>query len=178
MHPPLIPALKPGDAAPDFTAAGSLGGKLHLPSQGFAEKGPVVGYFLPPAPIPALRSGSAYFCPTSPINRQRRRHIVAYPRRSGPVEAILRDPKFCAGKFPHRLGRRHQDRAVFMNLNVTPPLLRQRMVNQTESPTPSSSASPWDRKDGKISRCAVSRRPTAYRRPHVDKSSGDGTCNK
>src|SRR5258706_12311104 len=47
---PALAALKTGDAAPDFTASGSLGGKaftFHLKDA--LKKGPVVAYFYPSA---------------------------------------------------------------------------------------------------------------------------------
>src|ERR1051325_6883839 len=99
---PALAALKTGDAAPDFTANGSLGGKpftFHLKDA--LKKGPVVVYFYPSAytggcdleahtfaeQSDKFATGGATTLGVSADNLDRLHQFSA-------------DPKFCAGKFP------------------------------------------------------------------------------
>ena len=89
---PAFAALKVGDTAPDFTAAGSLGGKdFTFNLKDALKKGPVVVYFYPSRLYRRLRPGSPYLRRTGrQVRRRRRHHHRRVGRRSGPAESVLR----------------------------------------------------------------------------------------
>jgi len=119
---PASAALKVGDTAPDFTAAGSLGGKriaFHLADA--LKKGPVVLYFYPSAytggcdleahtfasEADKFAAAGATIIGVSADNLERLRKFSA-------------DPNFCAGKFSI-LSDESTKVAASYALHVTPP---------------------------------------------------------
>jgi peroxiredoxin len=99
---PAFAALKPGDMAPDFTAAGSLGGKdfnFHLKDA--LKKGPVVVYFYPSAYTGGCDLEAHTFAEQSDKFAAAGATIIGVSADDlGRLKQFSADPKFCAGKFP------------------------------------------------------------------------------
>jgi len=99
---PALAALKPGDAAPLFTAPASLAGKeFQYSLQDSLKKGPVVVYFYPSA----YTQGCNVQARTFSVNQEKfaaaGASIVGVSLDS--IERLNKfsaDPEFCAGKFP------------------------------------------------------------------------------
>ncbi len=102
MASPAFAALKPGDMAPDFTAAGSLGGKpftFHLKDA--LKKGPVVVYFYPSAYTGGCDLEAHTFAEQSDKFASAGASIIGVSADSlDRLHQFSADPKFCAGKFP------------------------------------------------------------------------------
>jgi thioredoxin-dependent peroxiredoxin len=133
MASPAFAALKPGDAAPDFTAAGSLGGKdftFHLKDA--LKKGPVVVYFYPSAYTGGCDLEAHTFAEQSDKFASAGATIVGVSADDlGRLKQFSADPKFCAGKFPIASDADTKI-AQSYDLNVTPPRAGAKDVNQTE----------------------------------------------
>ena len=130
---PAFAALKVGDAAPDFTAAGSLGGKdvsFHLKDA--LKKGPVVVYFYPSAYTGGCDLQARTFAEESDKFTAAGASIIGV---SGDTLERLQkysaDPKFCAGKFPIASDADTKIAQSYA-LNVTPPRAGAKDVNQIE----------------------------------------------
>ena len=99
---PAFAALKAGDTAPDFTAAGSLGGKdftFNLKSA--LKKGPVVVYFYPSAYTGGCDLEAHTFAEQSDKFAAAGATIIGVSADDlGRLHQFSADPKFCAGKFP------------------------------------------------------------------------------
>ncbi|HWA68248.1 MAG TPA: peroxiredoxin [Rhizomicrobium sp.] len=99
---PALAALKPGDAAPDFTAQGSLGGKpftFHLKDA--LKKGPVVVYFYPSAYTGGCDLEAHTFAEQSGKFASAGAQILGVSADSlDRLKVFSADPNFCAGKFP------------------------------------------------------------------------------
>jgi len=98
---PAFAALKVGDAAPDFTAAGSLGGKdvnFHLKDA--LKKGPVVVYFYPSAYTGGCDLQARTFAEESDKFAAAGASIIGVSGDTlDRLQKYSADPKFCAGKF-------------------------------------------------------------------------------
>jgi thioredoxin-dependent peroxiredoxin len=133
MAAPASAALKVGDTAPDFTAAGSLGGKpitFHLAEA--LKKGPVVLYFYPSAytngcdleahtfatEADKFAAAGATIIGVSADNLQRLTQFSA-------------DPNFCASAFPIASDENTKIAASYA-LHVTPPKQDARDVRGVE----------------------------------------------
>src|SRR5690242_21849082 len=98
---PAFAALKVGDAAPDFTAAGSLGGKdFSFNLKTALAKGPVVVYFYPAA----YTGGCDLEAHTFATEKDKFTHagatIIGVSADSiARLNQFSSDPKYCAGKF-------------------------------------------------------------------------------
>jgi len=99
---PALAALKPGDAAPDFTAEGSLGGKpftFHLKDA--LKKGPVVVYFYPSAYTGGCDLEAHTFAEQSDKFASAGATIIGVSADNlDRLKVFSADPNFCAGKFP------------------------------------------------------------------------------
>jgi peroxiredoxin len=99
---PALAALKPGDAAPDFTAQGSLGGKpfsFHLKEA--LKKGPVVVYFYPSAYTGGCDLEAHTFAEQSAKFAGAGAQILGVSADNlDRLKVFSADPNFCAGKFP------------------------------------------------------------------------------
>ncbi len=99
---PALAALKSGDAAPDFTAVGSLGGKaftFHLKDA--LKKGPVVVYFYPSAYTGGCDLEAHTFAESKEKFDAVGASIIGVSADSlDRLHQFSADPKFCAGKFP------------------------------------------------------------------------------
>jgi len=99
---PALAALQPGEAAPDFTLKGSLGGKdftFNLKSA--LSKGPVVVYFFPSAFTSGCDAQAHAFAEDADKFAAAGASIIGVSADS--VERLHQfsaDPNFCAGKFP------------------------------------------------------------------------------
>ena len=98
---PALAALKAGDAAPDFTASGSLGGKpftFHLKDA--LKKGPVVVYFYPSAYTGGCDLEAHTFAEESDKFKAAGATIVGVSADNlDRLKKFSADPAFCAGKF-------------------------------------------------------------------------------
>jgi thioredoxin-dependent peroxiredoxin len=130
---PAFAALNVGDAAPDFTAAGSLGGKdfsFHLKDA--LKKGPVVVYFYPSAYTGGCDLEAHTFAEQSDKFASAGATIIGVSADDlGRLKQFSADPKFCAGKFPI-VSDADTKIAQTYNLNVTPPRAGAKDVNQVE----------------------------------------------
>jgi len=119
---PAFAALKPGDAAPDFTAAGSLGGKeftFNLKSA--LMKGPVVVYFYPSAYTGGCDAEAHAFAESADKFAAAGAQIIGVSADSlERLHVFSADPEFCAGKFPIASDAQTTIAASY-NLKVTPP---------------------------------------------------------
>jgi peroxiredoxin Q/BCP len=99
---PAFAALKVGDTAPDFTAAGSLGGKdfsFHLKDA--LKKGPVVVYFYPSAYTGGCDLEAHTFAEQSDKFASAGATIIGVSADNlDRLKVFSADPNFCAGKFP------------------------------------------------------------------------------
>jgi peroxiredoxin len=99
---PAFAALKAGDMAPDFSAAGSLGGKdfnFHLKDA--LKKGPVVVYFYPSAYTGGCDLEAHTFAEQADKFAAAKATIIGVSADDlGRLKQFSADPKFCAGKFP------------------------------------------------------------------------------
>jgi peroxiredoxin len=130
---PAFAALKVGDMAPDFSAAGSLGGKdysFHLKDA--LKKGPVVVYFYPSAYTGGCDLEAHTFAEQSDKFASAGTTIIGVSADDlGRLKQFSADPKFCAGKFPIASDADTKI-AQSYNLNVTPPRAGAKDVNQVE----------------------------------------------
>src|SRR5450755_1838959 len=130
---PAFAALNAGDAAPDFTAAGSLGGKdysFHLKDA--LKKGPVVVYFYPSAYTGGCDLEAHTFAEQSDKFASAGATIIGVSADDlGRLKQFSADPKFCAGKFPI-VSDADTKIAQTYNLVVTPPRAGAKDVNQVE----------------------------------------------
>ncbi len=99
---PALAALKPGDTAPDFSAAGSLGGKdFHFNLKDALKKGPVVVYFYPSAYTGGCDLEAHTFAEESDKFKAVGATIIGVSADDlGRLHKFSADPNFCAGKFP------------------------------------------------------------------------------
>ena len=99
---PALAALKVGDTAPDFSAAGSLGGKdFNFNLKTALKKGPVVVYFYPSAYTGGCDLEAHTFAEESDKFSKVGATIIGVSADDlGRLHQFSADPKFCAGKFP------------------------------------------------------------------------------
>jgi peroxiredoxin Q/BCP len=99
---PAFAALKVGDTAPDFTAAGSLGGKdFNFNLKAALKKGPVVVYFYPSAYTGGCDLEAHTFAEQSDKFAKAGASIIGVSADDlSRLHQFSADPKFCAGKFP------------------------------------------------------------------------------
>jgi peroxiredoxin len=130
---PAFAALKPGDTAPDFTAAGSLGGKdFNFNLKTALKKGPVVVYFYPSAYTGGCDLEAHTFAEQSDKFAAVGATIIGVSADDlGRLHQFSADPKFCAGKFPIASDADTKIAQSYA-LNVTPPRAGAKDVNQTE----------------------------------------------
>src|SRR3954464_2882952 len=130
---PAFAALKPGDMAPDFTAAGSLGGKdFNFNLKDALKKGPVVVYFYPSAYTGGCDLEAHTFAEQSDKFASAGPPIIGVSADDlTRLHQFSADPKFCAGKFPIASDADTKI-AQSYNLNVTPPRAGAKDVNQVE----------------------------------------------
>jgi peroxiredoxin len=130
---PAFAALKAGDMAPDFSAAGSLGGKdfnFHLKDA--LKKGPVVVYFYPSAYTGGCDLEAHTFAEQADKFAAAKATIIGVSADDlGRLKQFSADPKFCAGKFPIASDADTKI-AQSYNLTVTPPREGAKDVNQVE----------------------------------------------
>jgi peroxiredoxin len=119
---PAWAALKPGDAAPDFTAKGSLGGKeFTFNLKDALKKGPVVVYFYPSAYTGGCDAEAHAFAEDADKFAAAGAQIVGVSADSlDRLKVFSADPEFCAGKFPIASDADTKIAATY-NLKVTPP---------------------------------------------------------
>src|SRR3954468_9438770 len=130
---PAFAALKPGDMAPDFTAAGSLGGKdfnFHLKDA--LKKGPVGVYFYPSAYPGGCDLEAHTFAEQADKFAAAKATIIGVSADDlGRLKQFSADPQFCAGKFPIASDADTKI-AQSYNLTVTPPREGAKDVNSVE----------------------------------------------
>jgi peroxiredoxin len=99
---PAIAALKPGDAAPAFTAQASLGGKaFNYSLKNALKKGPVVVYFFPSAYTGGCNIEAHTFAVNVDKFAAAGASIIGVSLDSiGRLNDFSKDPNYCAGKFP------------------------------------------------------------------------------
>lgn len=99
---PALAALKVGDAAPDFSASGSLGGKdFKFNLKDALKKGPVVVYFYPSAYTGGCDLEAHTFAEQSDKFKAAGAQILGVSADSlERLHKFSADPNFCAGKFP------------------------------------------------------------------------------
>jgi len=99
---PALAALKVGDAAPDFSASGSLGGKdFKFNLKDALKKGPVVVYFYPSAYTGGCDLEAHTFAEQSDKFKAAGAQILGVSADSlDRLHKFSADPNFCAGKFP------------------------------------------------------------------------------
>jgi peroxiredoxin len=119
---PAMAALKPGDAAPDFTAKGSLGGKdFNFNLKSALMKGPVVVYFYPSAYTGGCDAEAHAFAESADQFAKAGAQIIGVSADSlDRLKVFSADPEFCAGKFPIASDAQTTIAASY-NLKVTPP---------------------------------------------------------
>jgi peroxiredoxin len=119
---PAMAALKPGDAAPDFTAKGSLGGKdFNFSLKSALMKGPVVVYFYPSAYTGGCDAEAHAFAESADKFAAAGAQIIGVSADSlDRLKVFSADPEFCAGKFPIASDAQTTIAASY-NLKVTPP---------------------------------------------------------
>jgi peroxiredoxin Q/BCP len=130
---PAFAALKAGDMAPDFTAAGSLGGKdFSFSLKAALKKGPVVVYFYPSAYTGGCDLEAHTFAEQSDKFAAAGATIIGVSADDlGRLHQFSADPKFCAGKFPIASDADTKIAQSYA-LNVTPPRAGAKDVNQVE----------------------------------------------
>ena len=130
---PAFAALKVGDTAPDFTAAGSLGGKdFKFNLKDALKKGPVVVYFYPSAYTGGCDLEAHTFAEQSDKFAAVGATIIGVSADDlTRLHQFSADPKFCAGKFPIASDESTKI-AQSYNLNVTPPRAGAKDVNQAD----------------------------------------------
>jgi thioredoxin-dependent peroxiredoxin len=130
---PAFAALKPGDMAPDFTAAGSLGGKdfnFHLKDA--LKKGPVVVYFYPSAYTGGCDLEAHTFAEQADKFAAAKATVIGVSADDlGRLKQFSADPQFCAGKFPIASDADTKI-AQSYNLTVTPPREGAKDVNKVD----------------------------------------------
>ena len=119
---PALAALKVGDTAPDFSAAGSLGGKdFNFNLKTALKKGPVVVYFYPSAYTGGCDLEAHTFAEESDKFAKIGAQILGVSADSlDRLKVFSADPNFCAGKFPIASDADTKI-AQSYNLNVSPP---------------------------------------------------------
>ena len=119
---PAFAALKPGDAAPDFTAKGSLGGKdFNFNLKSALTKGPVVVYLYPSAYTGGSDAEAHAFAESADQFAKAGAQIIGVSADSlERLHVFSADPDFCAGKFPIASDAQTTIAASY-NLKVTPP---------------------------------------------------------
>jgi len=119
---PAFAALKVGDTAPDFTAAGSLGGKdVNFNLKTALKKGPVVVYFYPSAYTGGCDLQARTFAEEADKFTAAGASIVGVSGDTlDRLQKYSADPKFCAGKFTVTSDADTKV-AVSYNLNVRQP---------------------------------------------------------
>jgi len=119
---PAFAALKVGDTAPDFTAAGSLGGKdFNFNLKAALKKGPVVVYFYPSAYTGGCDLEAHTFAEESDKFAKAGATIIGVSADDlTRLHQFSADPAFCAGKFPIASDEDTKI-AQSYNLNVSPP---------------------------------------------------------
>lgn len=99
---PALAALKPGTAAPAFTASAYLAGQpLTFDLKAALSKGPVVVYFFPAAFTPGCNAEAAAF--SQAIDKFKAQGVSVIGVTAGNVERLAefsKDTEKCAGKFP------------------------------------------------------------------------------
>ena len=102
---PAFAALKVGDMAPDFTAAGSLGGKdFNFNLKNALKKGPVVVYFFPAAYTKGCQIETHLF--SEAVDQFKAQKATVIGITAGNTEKLAefsKDTEYCAGKFPMAL---------------------------------------------------------------------------
>jgi len=118
---PALAALKPGDAAPDFSAKGSLGGKdFSFNLKSALSKGPVVVYFYPSAYTGGCDAEAHAFAESADKFAAAGAQIIGVSADSlDRLKVFSADPDFCAGKFPIASDADTKIAATY-NLKVTP----------------------------------------------------------
>ena len=177
---PAAAALKAGDAAPDFTANGSLGGKpftFHLKDA--LKKGPVVVYFYPSAYTGGCDLEAHTFADQSDKFASAGATIIGVSADDlGRLKQFSADPKFCAGKFPIASDADTKIAQSYA-LNVTPPREGAKDVNQTEINHAFIERVTYVvGKDGKILAVMSSKADGLSPDQHVDKSLAIITASK
>lgn len=119
---PAFAALKVGDTAPDFTAAGSLGGKdVNFNLKDALKKGPVVVYFYPSAYTGGCDLQARTFAEEADKFTAAGASIIGVSGDTlDRLQKYSADPKFCAGKFTVASDSDTKV-AVSYNLNVRHP---------------------------------------------------------
>src|SRR3569833_2057101 len=119
---PALAALKPGDAAPDFTAKGSLGGKdFNFNLKSATAKGPVVVYFYPSAYTGGCAAEAHAFAENADAFAKAGAQLIGVSADSlERLHVFSADPEFCAGKFPIASDADSKIAASYY-LKVTPP---------------------------------------------------------
>jgi len=99
---PAMAALSVGDAAPDFTAKGSLAGKdFTFSLKSTLQKGPVVVYFFPSAYTGGCDAEAHAFAEAADNFKAAGASIIGVSADSVErLHVFSADPAFCAGKFP------------------------------------------------------------------------------
>ena len=130
---PAFAALKVGDTAPDFTAAGSLGGKdFSFNLKAALKKGPVVVYFYPSAYTGGCDLEAHTFAEQSDKFKAAGATILGVSADDlGRLHKFSADPAFCAGKFPIASDADTKIAQSYA-LNVTPPREGAKDVNKDE----------------------------------------------
>ena len=177
---PAFAALKVGDTAPDFTAAGSLGGKDFTFSLKLAlKKGPVVVYFYPSAYTGGCDLEAHTFAEQSDKFKAAGATILGVSADDlGRLHKFSADPAFCAGKFPIASDADTKIAQSYA-LNVTPPRAGAKDVNQVEINHAFIERVTYViGKDGKILAALSSKTDGLSPDQHVDKSLAIVTASK
>ncbi len=115
---PILAALKPADAAPDFSAQASLAGKEFTFSLSEAlKKGPVVVYFYPSAYTKGCDLEAHTFAEEKDKFDAAGATIIGVSADSiARLDLFSADPDYCAGKFPVASD---PDRKIATSYNLT-----------------------------------------------------------
>jgi thioredoxin-dependent peroxiredoxin len=180
MASPAFAALKVGDAAPDFSASGSLGGKpfsFHLKDA--LKKGPVVVYFYPSAYTGGCDLEAHTFAEQSDKFATAGATIIGVSADDlTRLHQFSADPKFCACKFPIASDADTKIAQSYA-LNVTPPRAGAKDVNQVEINHAFIERVTYViGKDGKILASLSSKSDGLSPDQHVDKSLAIVTASK
>ncbi|HWA94885.1 MAG TPA: peroxiredoxin [Terracidiphilus sp.] len=99
---PAFAALKPGDAAPVFSAPASLAGKeFHFSLKAALKKGPVVVYFYPSAYTGGCDIEAHTFAENKDAFTAAGASIIGVSEDSiARLNQFSADPSYCAGRFP------------------------------------------------------------------------------
>lgn len=116
---PAFAALKPGDAAPDFSARASLAGKeFSFSLKDALKKGPVVVYFYPSAYTKGCDIEAHAFAESADKFAAAKTTIIGVSADSiQRLNDFSADPAYCAGKFPVASDADHKI-ATSYNLNI------------------------------------------------------------